>query len=79
MFRGWCFATRRFASTDAWTAPRGKLKGVTSPGRERFVAVPKSGGSDYPFELYKKTELDMATSAPYQALMDGLDRRLAEE
>lgn len=36
----------------------------------------KSGGSDYPFELYKKTELDTATPAPYQALMDGLDRRL---
>ena len=40
------------------------------PGaRDRFIAMLKAGGSDYPIELYKKAGLDMASPAPYQALI----------
>ena len=40
------------------------------PGaRERFIAMLKAGGSDYPYALYRKAGLDMATPAPYQALI----------
>ncbi len=39
------------------------------PARDRFITMLKAGGSDYPYELYKKAGLDMATPAPYEALM----------
>jgi oligoendopeptidase F len=57
-----------------------------APARERFIAMLKAGGSDYPYRLYKKAGLDMATPEPYQALvkrmnrlMDDIDRLLAEK
>jgi oligoendopeptidase F len=34
----------------------------------------KAGGSDYPFTLYKKAGLDMASPAPYQALIARMNR-----
>ena len=37
--------------------------------RDRFIAMLKAGGSDYPYDLYKKAGLDMATPAPYKALL----------
>jgi oligoendopeptidase F len=37
--------------------------------RENFITMLKAGGSDYPYELYKKAGLDMATPAPYKALI----------
>jgi oligoendopeptidase F len=39
------------------------------PARDRFINMLKAGGSDYPYELYKKAGLDMATPAPYEALL----------
>ncbi|HVP86425.1 MAG TPA: M3 family metallopeptidase, partial [Rhizomicrobium sp.] len=39
------------------------------PARDRFITMLKAGGSDYPYELYKKAGLDMATPAPYEALL----------
>lgn len=57
-----------------------------APARDRFVAMLKAGGSDYPYALYKKAGLDMATPEPYQALarrmnriMDDIDHLLAEK
>jgi oligoendopeptidase F len=57
-----------------------------APARERFIAMLKAGGSDYPYTLYKKAGLDMATPEPYQALakrmnriMNDIDRLLAEK
>ena len=57
-----------------------------APARDRFIAMLKAGGSDYPYALYKKAGLDMATPAPYQALarrmnriMDDIDHLLAEK
>lgn len=37
--------------------------------RKRFIALLKAGGSDYPYLLYKKAGLDMATPAPYEAVI----------
>jgi oligoendopeptidase F len=35
----------------------------------RYLAMLKSGASDYPYELVKKAGVDLATPAPYQALV----------
>lgn len=40
-----------------------------APARDRFIAMLKAGGSDYPYEIYKKAGIDMATPEPYAALM----------
>lgn len=42
--------------------------------RDRFINMLKAGGSDYPYTLYKKAGLDMATPAPYEALMARMTR-----
>jgi len=54
--------------------------------RDRYIAMLKAGGSDYPYSLYKKAGLDMATPAPYDALiarmnkiMDQIDALEAEK
>jgi len=45
-----------------------------APARERFIAMLKAGGSDYPYRLYKKAGLDMATTALYEALVTRMSR-----
>ena len=45
-----------------------------APARERFIAMLKAGGSDYPYMLYRKAGLDMATPAPYEALVGRMTR-----
>jgi oligoendopeptidase F len=37
--------------------------------RDVFLNLLKAGGSDFPYELYKKAGIDMATDAPYKALV----------
>jgi oligoendopeptidase F len=49
-----------------------------APARERFVTLLKAGGSDYPYELYRRAGIDMAQPAPYQALMLRMNRLLDE-
>lgn len=53
--------------------------------RDNYLSVLKAGGSEYPYPLLKKAGLDMATPAPYQALvrrmdatMDKMEKLLAE-
>jgi oligoendopeptidase F len=46
------------------------------PAQDRFIAMLKAGGSDYPYNLYKKAGLDMATPAPYQALLARMNRTM---
>jgi oligoendopeptidase F len=48
------------------------------PARTRFLDMLRAGGSDYPYELYKKVGIDMATPAPYQALVARMNRLLDE-
>jgi oligoendopeptidase F len=47
-----------------------------APARDRFIAMLKAGGSDYPYTLYKKAGLDMATPAPYEALVARMNRTM---
>lgn len=37
--------------------------------RDNYLSVIKAGGSDYPVEILKRAGLDMASPAPYQALV----------
>jgi oligoendopeptidase F len=46
------------------------------PAQDRFISLLKAGGSDYPYNLYKKAGLDMATPAPYQALLARMNRTM---
>lgn len=44
------------------------------PAAERFLALLRAGGSDYPYELYKRAGIDMASPAPYRALIARMNR-----
>jgi oligoendopeptidase F len=44
--------------------------------RDRYIDMLKAGGSDYAYALYKKAGIDMATPAPYQALVARMKRIL---
>ena len=46
------------------------------PARDRFIALLKAGGSDYPYEIYKKAGLDMASPDPYKALLARMERTM---
>jgi len=48
------------------------------PAAERFLTLLKAGGSDYPYLLYKRAGIDMATPAPYQALIARMSRIMDE-
>ncbi|MES2986435.1 MAG: oligoendopeptidase F [Pseudomonadota bacterium] len=37
--------------------------------RDNYLSMLKAGGSDYPYEILKRAGLDMASPAPYQALV----------
>lgn len=44
------------------------------PAAERFLTMLRAGGSDYPYELYKRAGIDMASEAPYKALIARMNR-----
>ena len=48
------------------------------PAAERFLTLLRAGGSDYPYELYKRAGIDLATAAPYQALVARMNRIMDE-
>jgi oligoendopeptidase F len=48
---------------------------ANKPGaRESYLDLLRAGGSDYPYELVKKAGVDLATAAPYQALVARMNR-----
>ncbi|HEY8025816.1 MAG TPA: oligoendopeptidase F [Burkholderiaceae bacterium] len=49
------------------------LKG-TPGARERYLNVLRSGGSAYPYELVKAAGVDLATPAPYQAIVARMNK-----
>ncbi|HEY5899291.1 MAG TPA: oligoendopeptidase F [Burkholderiales bacterium] len=52
---------------------QGVLKG--EPGaRERYIRLLSAGGSDYPYELVKQAGVDLATPAPYRAVIARMNR-----
>jgi oligoendopeptidase F len=46
--------------------------------RGRFLNMLRAGGSAYPYDLYKRAGIDMATPAPYQALVARMNRLMDE-
>ena len=58
------YATSLAASTQL---SRAVLAGDTA-ARDRYLALLKSGGSRYPYELLKEAGVDLASPAPYRAL-----------
>src|SRR5258708_36604092 len=48
------------------------------PAAERFLTLLRAGGSDYPYELYKRAGIDLASAAPYQALIARMNRIMDE-
>jgi oligoendopeptidase F len=49
------------------------IEAKDAKARKRFIDLLKAGGSDYPFDLYKKAGIDMASPAPYKALIDRMN------
>jgi oligoendopeptidase F len=49
-----------------------------TPARDRFLDMLRAGGSDYPYNLYKKVGIDMATPEPYQKLVARMSHILDE-
>jgi oligoendopeptidase F len=47
-----------------------------APARARFLTLLRAGGSDYPFDLYKRAGIDMSTPGPYRALAARMNRLL---
>ena len=51
-------------------AVRASRSASGEPGAlERYLDLLRAGGSDYPYELVKTAGVDLATPAPYQALV----------
>src|SRR5258706_5867016 len=49
------------------------------PGaRERYLGLLSAGGSDYPYELVKAAGVDLASPAPYRALIARMNRVMDE-
>jgi oligoendopeptidase F len=46
--------------------------------RDRFLNMLKAGGADYPYELYKRAGIDMASPEPYKALVARMNRLMNE-
>ncbi len=64
-FYVWQYATSMAGAAQFTDA----IENEGAPARDRYIAMLKAGGSDYPYELYKKAGIDMASPAPYQALV----------
>jgi oligoendopeptidase F len=52
------------------------IKHEGAPARDRFISMLKAGASDYSYALYKKAGIDMATAAPYEALIARMNREM---
>jgi oligoendopeptidase F len=49
-----------------------------APASERFLDMLRAGGSGYPYDIYRKAGIDMATPAPYRALVARMNRIMDE-
>jgi oligoendopeptidase F len=73
------FYVYQYATSLAGAAAFAEAIEKKEPGvRDRFIAMLKAGGSDYPYDLYKRAGFDMATPAPYRALIKRMDRLVKE-
>lgn len=53
------------------------LKGEAG-ARERFLNLLRAGGSDYPYDMVKRAGVDLATPAPYRAVIARMNRIMDE-
>ena len=60
----------QYATSIAASALLAQKVSRGDPGAlERYQKMLRAGGSDYPYELVKAAGVDLATPAPYQALV----------
>ncbi|WP_049974731.1 oligoendopeptidase F [Azospirillum sp. B4] len=55
-----------------------KIRDGGAAARDTYLSVLKAGGSDYPVTVLRKAGLDMASPAPYQALVRRMDEVITE-
>ncbi len=53
-------------------------EGERRAGVEAFLELLRAGGSDYPMNLLKRAGVDLSTSAPAEAVVAQLDRRVSQ-
>ena len=64
------FYVYQYATSMAASSMFAKMVEEGQPGaRERYLDLLKAGNSDYPYDLVKAAGVDLATPAPYQALV----------
>ena len=64
------FYVYQYATSIAASSLFAKRVEAKEPGAlERYLALLKAGGSNYPYDLVKTAGVDLATPAPYQALV----------
>ncbi|MEO8676248.1 MAG: M3 family oligoendopeptidase, partial [Casimicrobiaceae bacterium] len=64
------FYVFQYATSIAASAQFAKMVGAGEPGAlKRYLDLLKAGGSNYPYELVRTAGVDLATPAPYQALI----------
>lgn len=67
-YRG--FYVYQYATSVAASSLLAQRVKAGQPGAlERYLGLLKAGGSDYPYDLVKQAGVDLATPAPYQALV----------
>jgi len=68
------YATSIAAATDL----ADKIGSGDSGAQQDFINLLKAGGSDYPYQLMKRAGIDMATPAPYRALVSRMNKIMDE-
>jgi oligoendopeptidase F len=70
-----------FQYATSLTASEALCERLLSGGKEeteRYLALLKSGGSDYPIALLQKAGMDMTTAEPFTLMMKRMERVMAE-
>ncbi|MGB1158963.1 MAG: oligoendopeptidase F [Porticoccaceae bacterium] len=65
-------------SIAAATELADKIGSGDSGAQQDFINLLKAGGSDYPYQLMKRAGIDMATPAPYRALVSRMNKIMDE-
>jgi len=73
------FYVFQYATSMAAASDLAVKIGNNSPrGQQDFIRLLKAGGSDYPYQLMKNAGIDMATAAPYRALVKRMNNIMDE-
>ncbi|MDA9014558.1 oligoendopeptidase F [Porticoccaceae bacterium] len=55
-----------------------KIRSGDKKAQQDFIQLLKAGGSDYPYKLMQQAGIDMATAAPYRALVERMNKIMDE-